>query len=93
MSPPLPKQRGMTSPSIVSLQKTCQSQLPNLPSLSLRTPPAGGRGRLVRQVAYFFAYSSAGLSFGLVQASLVASDTGSPMRTLAGGIGCMNHLS
>ena len=43
--------------------------------------------------SYFFAYSSIGLSFGAAQAALVASDSGRPTLVLAGGIGCMNHLS
>ena len=40
---------------------------------------------------YLSAYSSAGLSFGLAQAALVASEAGRPTLVLLGGIGCMNH--
>ena len=117
MSPSLAQQPGSIVPSVVFLQKTCQSQamlFPPLGSLSVMffveaAPPAraplifkhkprpvqgAGRGLWWRHVAaYFFRYSSTGLSFGLFQADLVASLAGRPTLVFFGGIGCTNHLS
>jgi hypothetical protein len=45
MSPPLPKQDGATSPLVVSLQKTCQSQvLTLLPRAFVRAGKQEGAG-------------------------------------------------
>src|SRR5688572_10627638 len=80
--------------------QTASLQRPCLRAAALRClrkqTPAGGGGRCaddLRSDYFFAAYSSIGLSFGLAQADLVASDRGRFTVTFAGGIGFRNHLS
>ena len=56
-------------------------------------PIGSSAGPATRRRPYLTAYSSIGLSFGLSHAVFVAALSGSPTTVLAGGIGCMNHLS